>query len=268
MDFSEASVLIRFFNEIDLFLIIFVRILGFLIIVPVLSTANIPGQVKTAAAAVIAWLIFISGKVSPVVYDESVAGFVIMAVKEFLTGFAAGFVVNLIFSVFYFVGQMIDYQIGFAMVSILDPLSQIQVPITGNMLYLFITVILVASGGLNAFLSAFFYSYDVLPVGASVLTDNPTLMVYMSDVMVRFLLIGVSVSMPVVGAILVLDVALGVLVKAVPQMNIFVVGMPVKVFIGLIVFMLIMPLLGSVYNLVFEESFKNIVNVIDGMAPR
>ena len=267
MDFLETSVLIRFFNEIDMFLIILVRILGFLIIVPVLSTANIPGQVKTAAAVVMAYLIFISGKVAPVAYGESVAGFLIIIVKEFITGFAAGFVVNLIFSVFYFVGQMIDYQIGFAMVSILDPLSQIQVPITGNMLYLFITVILVASGGLNAFLAAFFYSYDVLPAGASVL-GNPTLMAYMTDVLVRFLLIGVSISMPVVGAILILDVALGVLVKAVPQMNIFVVGMPVKVFIGLLVFMLIMPLLGSVYNLVFEESFKNIVNVIDGMAPR
>jgi len=265
---TDASVLLRFFSEVDVFLIVLVRILGFVIIIPVLSTMNIPAQIKIALSVAMAYLIFISGKVTSVYYDDSAAGFVLLVAQEFMTGFAAGFVVNLIFSVFYFVGQMVDYKIGFAMVSILDPLSQIQVPVTGNLLYLFITIMLVASGGLNAFIAAFFYSYDVLPIGAAAIVGNPTLMAYMADVLVRFFVIGVSVSMPVMGAILVLDVALGVLVKAVPQMNVFVVGMPLKVFIGLLVFMLMFPLLGSVYSFVFEESYRNIINIIDGMAIR
>ena len=267
MDFAEASVLIRFFTEIDIFLLILVRILGFLIIIPVISSANIPNSIKVAMAVAIAYFIFITGTIREVHYDNHLGGYVLLLVKEFIVGFAAGFVVNLIFSVFYFVGQMIDYQIGFAMVSILDPLSQIQVPITGNMLYLFITIMLVASGGLNAFIAAFFYSYEVIPIGSAIIVGNPTLMLYLSDVVLRFFSIGVSVALPVVGTILILDVALGVLVKAVPQMNIFVVGMPIKVFLGLFVFMLTLPLLGGIYNFIFEESYLNIINIIDGMSP-
>jgi len=264
---DTASVLIRFFTEIDIFLIIMVRVLGFFIIVPVVSTANIPAQVKLALAVTVSYLIFISGKVTHIYYDDNIAGYVMLIVREFLTGFAIGFVVNLIFTVFYFVGQLMDYQIGFAMVSVLDPLSQIQVPITGNLLYLFISILLVASGGLNAFIAAFFYSFDVIPPGSAVLLSNQTLMVYLIEVLTKFFVIGVNISMPVVGAILVLDVALGVLVKAVPQMNIFVVGMPLKIIAGLLIFMLIMPFLGSIYDFIFEESYRNIINVIDGMSP-
>ena len=267
MDSEAAAVLIRFFNETDIFLIILARVLGFIIIIPVLTTANIPAQIKAAFAVVIAYLIFVSGKVTSIHYDDNAAGYIVLVAEEFLTGFAAGFVVNLIFTVFYFVGQLIDYQIGFAMVSVLDPLSQIQVPITGNLLYLFITILLVASGGLNAFIAAFFYSFDVIPPGSAVLLSNRPLMAYLTEVVMKFFIVGVNISMPVVGAILILDVALGVLVKAVPQMNIFVVGMPIKVLAGLMIFMLIIPFLGSIYDFIFEESYRNIINVIDGMSP-
>ena len=266
MDIGSVSVFLRFFNEIDIFLIILVRVLGFFIIVPVITTQNIPMQVRVAFAVVVTYLVFVSGKITHIQYDDNIVGYVVLIVKEFMTGFAAGFVVNLIFTVFYFVGQLIDYQIGFAMVSVLDPLSQIQVPITGNLLYLFVSILLVASGGLNAFIAAFFYSFDVIPPGSAIILSNQGLMSYMTEVVTKFFIIGVNISMPVVGAILVLDVALGVLVKAVPQMNIFVVGMPIKVMCGLMVFMLIMPFLGSIYDFIFEESYRNIINMINGMS--
>lgn len=268
MDSEAASVLIRFFGEIDILLVILVRILGFVIIIPVLSTMNIPFQVKMAFAVVVANLVFISGKVTAVYYDDNLAGYIMLIVTEFLTGFAAGFVVNLIFTVFYYVGQIIDYKIGFAMVSVLDPLSQIQVPITGNLLYLFITIMLVASGGLNAFLAAFFYSFDAIPPGTASLLSNRPLTVYMVETLRDFLVIGVNIAMPVIGAILVLDVALGVMVKAVPQMNVFVVGMPIKIFVGLMVFVMMLPFLGGIYNFVFDESYRHIINIIDWMTLR
>ena len=267
MDSEAAAVLIHFFSEIDIFILIFVRILAFFIIIPVISSANIPNQIKIALAVVISYLLFISGKVDGVYYDDNIVSYVLLIVKEFLVGFTAGFVVNMIFTIFYFAGQLMDYQIGFAMVSVLDPLSQIQVPITGNLLYLFMSILLVASGGLNAFISAFFYSYDAVPIGAADILANQTLMMYMLDVLTRFFIIGVSIAMPIVGAILILDVALGVLVKAVPQMNIFVVGMPMKLLAGLLVFVLMVPVFGSIYDFVFNESYRHIINIIDGMSP-
>ena len=267
MDPGAASVFVRFFTEVDVFLLILVRILGFFIILPVFSAANIPGQVRVAFAVVVSYLLFVSGNIVMAEYNDTIGAYVLMIVKEFIVGFATGFVVNLIFSVFFLVGQMIDFKIGFAMVSIVDPLSQIQVPITGNLLYMLVAMLLVASGGLNAFIAAFFYSYHVIPLGSVVILSNPVLSVYIVEVMTNFLTLGIRFAMPVIGAIMIVDVALGVLVKATPQMNFFVVGMPIKLFLGLFVFTLIIPLLGTIYDYVFNEAYRHLINVMDGMAP-
>ncbi|MCL2463176.1 MAG: flagellar biosynthetic protein FliR, partial [Defluviitaleaceae bacterium] len=157
-----------FYVHIDVFLLIMVRLLAFLIILPVLSGTNIPMVSKVASAFVAACVVYSSGKAVAPQYTGTVIGYIYPALQEFLVGFTLGYAVYLAFSALNFAGQIIDFQIGFSMMSVFDPLTQVQAPIIGNLLTFAVSAILVQTGGLNAFLGAVFYSYEVLPLGSAV----------------------------------------------------------------------------------------------------
>jgi flagellar biosynthetic protein FliR len=153
------------------------------------------------------------------------------------------------------------------MVSVLDPVTQIQVPITGNLLYLITLLMLVTTHGINHIIGAFLYCFQKIPLGGAMILSNEGLLNMAVDVIVNFMVIGVRISMPILGTILVLDVGLGILVKAVPQMNVFVVGMPIKLLIGLSVFIIIVPIFSTIYENIFWEAYRNLQNFTEVMPP-
>ncbi|MCL2352912.1 MAG: flagellar biosynthetic protein FliR [Firmicutes bacterium] len=259
--------MVSFFSHIDIFLLIMVRLLAFFIIVPVLSGLNVPMTGKIGLAFAAACLVYSSGRAADVWYAGTAAGYVAAALKEFLAGFAMGYAVYLVFSLILFAGQLMDFQIGFSMASAFDPMTQTQVPIVGNLLYLAVCALLVQTGGLNAFLGAVFYSFDALPPGQAVVLGNADLARRVLEVVGAFMVIAVRISLPVVGALFILDVAMGLLVKAVPQMNVFVVGMPVKVLAGLLLLTALTPVVRTIYDYVFGESVRALTAVLRGLSP-
>jgi len=267
LDTSAIVGLIDFFENIDALLLIVVRCAGFFVMLPIFSGDTIPTRTKLIMALFMAYLIFTTGRVADAVYDPTTLGYFYLLVIEFLVGFILAFAVYLVFMAFFVAGQIIDYQIGFAMVNVLDPITQIQVPVTGNLIYLFTLLALVQTGNINTIIKAFAESYEILPIGSAFIISNETLLNIGITAIVNFFSLGIKISMPILGTILILDVALGVLVKAVPQMNIFVVGMPIKLLIGLMVFFIIVPAFSYTYGVVFNESYKNIQNFMEAMKP-
>ncbi len=265
MESLATQALYGVYANMDLFLVIVARLLGFFVILPILSGGNIPATSRAGLAVVLAYIVLVSGKVTEVSYYNSVLGFAILIGQEFIVGFFLAYIVYMVFTVMYFVGQLIDYQIGFSMVSVLDPTTQIQVPIVGNLLYLLMGAMLIVTGGLQALLAGLFYSYDKLPIGTARIISNGELLTNIISLIVSYFIIGVQIALPVVGTILIVDIALGLLVKAVPQMNIFVVGMPLKLLIGLIIFYLITPVFYDVYNMLFDKAYTYMFKVMEGM---
>jgi flagellar biosynthetic protein FliR len=207
--------------------------------------------------------LFLSGTVTEISYNNTVIGYVLLILQEFVTGVFMGYIAFFIFNIIYYSGQLIDYQIGLSMMSVLDPITQIQVPIVGNLYYLAISAMLVASNGLNMFFSAFFYGYRVLPIGTAHTLGNSSLAWLIVTLITEFIVIGFKISMPIVGSILVIDAALGIMVKAAPQVNIFVVGMPIKLLVGLILMMLVMgPMLGTIYEYIFDLAYEGMTDII------
>ncbi|MDR1531728.1 MAG: flagellar biosynthetic protein FliR [Clostridiales bacterium] len=267
MESAGLDYIIYFYSRVDVFLLILVRIIGFVVVLPIFSSASIPTLVKVLFSVAVAYLIFVTDKIGEVYYYNSVPGYVTLIAQEFITGMIMAFVAYVVFTSLYFAGQMIDYQIGFSMVNIFDPISQIQVPIVGNLLYFVLAVIMVQSGGFNALLSAVFYSYDVLPVGAAALLGNRNIISVLLGLLGNFFNISVRFAMPVVGSILVIDAALGLMVKAVPQMNVFVVGMPIKLLIGLILLYVITPNFIIMYDVMFNEVYRAVSNIVRSLVP-
>ncbi len=267
MNSFGSALLTDVYNRLDLYFIILVRLAGFITILPVFTGNNFPTQAKIGFSVFVSYLLFSSGKITVAYSDLTVLTYITILVTEFTVGFILAFVVYMFFSLIYFAGQLMDFQVGFSMVSVFDPLSQIQVPILGNMFYLVITIFLVQSGGLNAILAAFFYSYEALPINSAILLENGKIVKIFVDFILKFYSTGIQIALPVVGSILIVDVALGLLVKAVPQMNVFVVGMPIKLLVGLFVIIYIVPLISSIYSYTFDESYRTVMKIMGGMSP-
>jgi len=256
----------RFLDNADIFLLVLTRMIAFFLILPIFSGNNLNVWAKLGFAASAAYLITASGKVQRVEYMDTAAGLVLLLVKEFFTGFIMGFAVYLAFSLVFFTGQLLDYQIGFSMVSVFDPVTQVQVPIIGNLFFLTLMALLIQTGGLHAFLSAMFFSYDILPIGGSVILNNSALMKAVLDLMMNFMTVAVSAALPITGAILIIDIAMGLLVKAAPQMNVFVVGMPIKLLAGLALLYMMSPVILNIYDAVFDMAYAAMSGVMKGMA--
>lgn len=263
---DSLSFLLGLYGYVDVFLLILVRMLGFFIILPIFSGQNIPMAARVSLSVYMAFLLITSQFIS-ITYNNSVPAYVLLIIKEFLVGFILAFVVYMIFSIINFAGQLIDYQIGFSMVSVFDPVSQIQVPITGNLIYLIICALMIQTGGLNTIVNSIFQSYILLPAGQANLLGNSGLLENLVKMLISYITLGVKISTPIIGSIIILDIALGLLVKAVPQMNIFAVGMPIKLIVGLFILVAVASNFFAIFEMVFYESMKAISNVLRSISP-
>ncbi len=264
---SGLAVLTEIYSRIDVLFVLMVRFFGFINSLPIFTGRSFPTIAKVGLSLFVGYLVLITQNVEVVYNADNVISYVTMLTREYFVGLVLAFVVYMFFSLVYFSGQIIDFNIGFSMVSVMDPLSQIQVPIVGNMYYWVISLLFIQSGGLNSFLAAFFYSYERVPINSAILVANPGIASICIDLIIKFYSAGIQVAMPIVATILVVDVSLGLLVKAAPQMNIFVVGMPIKLLIGLFVLFYITPLFAEVYSYTFDEAYKSMVHIMQVISP-
>ena len=267
MEPAASAALIELYANVDVFIIVFVRVMGFFIILPVMSGQNLPLNARLALSLGIALLAFTSNTVILPEYSFTVLGFGFLAVQEFLIGLIIGFVVMMLFSMFHFVGQLVDFQIGFSMVNIADPFSHQQTPITGNLYYLLVSLFFIGSGAFHAVIAAFFDSFGIVGVGEAVILGNASLAYFMMNIIIDYFVLGVRIALPVIGVAIIVDVVLGILVKSVPQMNVFVVGLPIKVFLGTIVIYFTLPLLNTAFSWVMYDIIGYIYAIMWGTAP-
>jgi flagellar biosynthetic protein FliR len=267
MNISATLALLDFFENIDILILLIVRCLGFFILVPVIAGATIPGRVKVALALFIAYLIFSTNTVAGIIYEPTIVGYFYIVIIEFLTGFLLAFAVYIAIMCFFMAGQIIDYKIGFAMVNVLNPLTQLQAPITGNILYFVMLLLLVQTGCLHYIIAAFVQSYQSIPIGGAVILNNESLLQSGLTMIINYYVFGLRIALPVMGTIMVLDIALGILVKAVPQMNIFVVGMPIKLLVGLLVFYLTSSGFNYIFTIVFDWAMENMLFIMEALTP-
>jgi len=260
--------LIDFFDNVDVLMLILVRVSAFLIFVPVLSGMSIPLQARLFFAVVMSFALYSAGIVQTVTFNDSVAGFIMLILAEVMTGALMGFILYFVLNVILFAGQFIDFSMGFGMVNVMDPVQQIQVPVMGNILFMAANALLVVAGGLHILLRYFFDSFRLVPIGTAFILGNEPVANFMVASFVGFVILAVSIALPIVGTMLIIDVCLGIMVKSVPKMNVFVVGMPLKVAVGLfLVYAVMIPNFNVIYTRVFDASIESMISLMEGIGP-
>jgi flagellar biosynthetic protein FliR len=209
-------------NDFSLFLLVLTRVTGLFAAAPVFGRANLPAYFKIGFAFLFAMILTNTVTGTVIAGYESVYGFAFLIVKEFLVGIALGFVANMLFTAIYVAGQLIDMQIGFGVVNVLDPISSIQVPITANFYFIMSMMIFLSVRGHHVLVRAMFDSFNYLPIGSAVF-DGQFQMGNVARLFGEVFILGFRIAAPVTAAILISDVALGVLSRTVPQLNVFIV---------------------------------------------
>jgi flagellar biosynthetic protein FliR len=219
--------------EPEALLMVFMRISGFVFSAPVFGSKLVPTLIKVWFA-----LFFALALVPVVGFDGGLPSFAspayfILAAREVLLGLLIGFVSTFFVHGVEFAGHMVGLQMGFAASSLFDPFSNNEVSVIGRFQGLLAIVLFLAMNGHHVLLSSFAASYDlVTPSIAALAASGAQELVYATA---GVFTVAVRISIPVLGAMFMVEVGLALLAKTVPQMNIFVVGFPLKIAVGLTV---------------------------------
>jgi flagellar biosynthetic protein FliR len=238
---------------LESFFMVLGRMTGLFLIAPVFANRQMPARIKVLI------VILLSAALTyyvPVTYKENLtspAYFIAALVLEVAVGYAIGFVAYVCFAAIQLAGQIMDMQMGFAIVNVLDPMSGTQVPLMGNFNNLLALLIYLAINGHHYLLQAVVQSYQVIPVLGLHLSGR--FMDLLVEITVYMFVIAVKISAPVVIALLTTDVAMGFIARTVPQMNVFIVGIPLKIFIGLVGLVVMLPVYIWFMAVLFEKFF-------------
>ena len=227
-------------EKYDIFLFVFVRITGFVMFNPVFGRRNIPGTARAGLALVLAVFALLQ---FPADYDpvdlNNVAVFALLLLKEFAFGFLAGTVVNIFFSVVSISGEIIDIQMGLGMSKIYDPASNIQMPLSGNFYNIALMLIFFMTNCHTTLIEIIILSFKIAPVNSLYL--NPDMGVYLMKLFGDILILSLKFGFPVMAAELITETGVGIVMRAVPQINVFVVGLQLKIIAGIAVMIVCAP---------------------------
>lgn len=235
----------------DVFLLIFVRMTGLFVISPVFGRQNIPAYYKIGFSLLTAIVVSYSIPVPDLAPYSSLVSFIFLLVKEFLIGLVLGYISYLIITAIYLAGQMIDMHIGFGMVSVYDPMSNIQIPITANFYFILAMLMFLAIDGHHLLIYTLTESFTLFPIDSRLVFDR-NIVDFMLELIESVFAIGFKIAAPVTAAVFIADVSLGVISKAVPQVNVFMVGIPLKILLGLLIILFSLT------------AFRSIVHVLMG----
>ena len=252
-------------NGINVFLLVFVRMTGLFVVAPIFGRRNIPTYFKIGFSFFIALILVNTTAVANVQYDETILAYTLLVIKEFIVGLSIGFIAYISFTAIYVAGEIIDMQIGFGMVNVMDPMSNIQVPVTSNLYFIMSMLLLLALNGHHVLIKALFDSFTTLPLGTAVF--DASLADGLMTVFGTVFMTGFKIAAPVVASILLTDVALGTVSRMVPQLNIFVIGMPLKIILGLIILLFTIPMYVHVMESIFQTMDSSVLDFIKELKP-
>lgn len=217
----------------------FVRILSFIATEPVLGNRSVPLRAKILLALFIAALVAPTMPAVPRVEPLSAAGVLILG-QQLLIGVSMGFMARVTVAAAEMAGQLAGLQVGLGFAVFFDPAGSGQTPVVAQFYGLIAILTLLASNGHHVMLTALAESFRTLPIAAEPLasTGFRSVVLWGSEIF----RVGLMMALPVVGALLVANVAIGILTRAAPQLNLFAVGFPVTLSLGFLMLYLSLPM--------------------------
>ena len=249
-------------SELEYFLFIFVRVASFVFVAPFFSTKGVPNQVKIALSMFIAYIIYYFGPEH--IYPEynTILGFCTVVLKEVSVGLLIGLAAQMCTSIVLFAGRIMDMEVGLSMANVFDPATNEQASITGALLQYGVMLILYTTGLHRFLLKALMETFTLIPIsGVHINTDR--LLEILINFLSNYIIIGFRICLPVFASITLMNIVL--LAKLAPQMNMFSVGIQLKLLAGLSVIVITVTLLPDICNFISDQIQQMMVSIVEGM---
>ena len=249
--------------QVQIFLLILVRVIAILLTAPIFNSRNIPVLFKFGLSFAVSLILFpiLNLQDLPVRFDA--IPLVIGIVSEILIGIIIGLSARMIFVGIQLAGQLVGFQMGLAMANIIDPATSEQVPLLAQLNNLIALLIFLAINAHYWFLRALVESFRLVPPFEFQFTNS--LMEQLMTLAGNIFIIAVKVGAPLIVVLLLMSVAFGLAARTVPQMNIFFVAMPLKILVGLIFLVFTLPFMTSFFESIFSGLGNDILRLLNAM---
>lgn len=244
-------------------ILVFLRLLAFYTVTPVFFPKGTPAMVKIGFTLILAYMIIPGIDYTKVVNINDIFPFIASCISEITTGLTLGFITELCFMAAKFGGNLMDMQVGFSMMTMFDPNSNSNATLLERLLYWISVILFFIVDGHHMLILQLIDSFKVVSLGKFILSQDTASTIIQA--FIEFFNIGLKIAIPIVLIIIITDLTLGLVARTVPQLNVMVLGLPIKILIGLATFLFALPILFNIIANAFSqlpEAFKGVYKTI------
>lgn len=251
--------------DLEYFLLVLTRVSCFVFVAPFFSMSNTPRHVRVALSFFTAMLLYETLTPEQMVVEyNTVAGYAAVVVKEAVTGLLIGLSTNLCSTIVNFAGSIVDMETGLSMAQVMDPTTKQQTSITGGLYQYVMMLLLIATGMYRYMMGALADTFLLIPINGAIFHMD-SLLSSMLQFMSSYIIIGFRIALPVFCTILLLNSILGVLAKVSPQLNMFAVGIQIKILVGLSILFVSVSMLPGAADFIFVQMKELMEDFVIGM---
>lgn len=251
-------------ENLEIYLLVLIRISAFIMAAPIFSYSTIPRNVKVAISFFLTVIVIGFLPATSLEYN-GVIGYSVLILKETVAGIVMGYLASVCVYIVNFAGQLIDMEMGFSMASSFDPTTNIQSTISGSFYMYMVMLTMIVTNMHHYLIRAIVDSFRYFSVGEAMIGDNAKNVLL--DFMPNFFVIAFRIILPVFASMLIVNIVLGTLSKAAPQMNMFVIGMQLKVIVGLLVMVIMVETIPTVTDFIFSQMKDILTDIIRVFTP-
>lgn len=258
--------ILEIYQNVDIFLLIFCRIFFALIFLPIMTETQLPVMARVGLGFILSIIVYSVNEPISIVYNPTVIGFGLLAAKEMIFGLILSYIVSIFFNLYHYVGFLLGIQGGLSMSILFDPSTSQQVSAIGKFYTLGFSTIFIVSGGYHWFIKSLVDTFTYIPIGTAIF--NPNMIGSVANTVAVFFEVGFKLASPVLAVIFIIDCSLGIFARTVPQMNMFVIGIPLKIIILLFMLIIIMPLISNYNNVIIDAMKNSLIDIMQGLMPK
>ena len=244
------------------FLIVLARIMGIFTFNPILGRQNVPmrARVLMSVALAVCMLAMMGGSTNYI--PRSIPGFIGVIAGEILLGLVFGFFVNLIMTSLLYAGEITDNKMGLMMANIMDPGSGIQAAVFANFyLYMFMIYFFITNGHLQ-YIRLFALSYEIIPIGFQPTLETYKIIYHIIEFFSVTLQLAIKLAMPILAALMIVQISVGIIMKAVPAIQVFILSIPLKILMGLFIIFATAGVITTFIDKLFDDMWRSLETIL------
>ncbi|WP_164967544.1 fused FliR family export protein/FlhB family type III secretion system protein [Clostridium tetani] len=246
---------VAFFTAV---IMVFLRLIGFFTVTPVFFPKGTPAILKVAFTLILSYMLVPGIDYSQISNINNTMVFITNCSSKIITGLALGFMTQLCFMAIRLGGNYMDIQVGFSMVSMLDPNTSSNSTLIERLLYWTGLILFFMVDGHHMLITQLIDSFNAVTIGRFILNQETASIII--EVFIQFFIMGLKIAIPIVLIIIIAELTLGLVGRAVPQLNVMILGLPLKIIVGLATLILAMPI---IFKLI-ATGFSNIPEAFKG----